>query len=88
MRHIGHGIKRIRIVKKLNQKQLAEKSNSTQSTIARVESGLRNPSLSLLEQISIALGVNLCVLFLYAEEEDPDVSPFIPLVNKIFLEAE
>lgn len=50
-----------RINKGITQAQLAQKIGTKQSAIARLESGNINPSVSLLEKISQALGARLVI---------------------------
>jgi len=50
---------RHRIEKNLTQKQLAEKMGTTQSAIARLESGNANPSLAFLKRMAAALNTKL-----------------------------
>lgn len=52
-----------RIKKSLTQKQLAKKMKTSQSAIARVESGYYLPSLSFLKRLSEALQVRLSICF-------------------------
>lgn len=52
-----------RIKKGLTQGQLAEKIDTKQSVISRVENAKTVPSLSLLRRIAIGLGTNLRVQF-------------------------
>ncbi len=47
--------------KGLTQKELAEKSGTKQSAIARLESGKYNPSLSFLNKIAKALDIKIRV---------------------------
>ena len=46
---------------KLTQKQLAQKMKTSQSAIARLESGESNPSISLLKRYADATGTQLKV---------------------------
>jgi len=46
---------------KLTQKQLAQKMRTSQSAIARLESGESNPSISLLKRYAEATGTQLRV---------------------------
>ena len=46
---------------KLAQKQLAQKMKTSQSAIARLESGESNPSISLLKRYAHATGTHLKV---------------------------
>ena len=53
---LAHQIVRLRIERGLTQAQLAERVGTTQSSIARLESGSREPSLSFLRRVVKALG--------------------------------
>lgn len=50
---------RKRIEKGLSQKDLAEKVDTKQSAISRLESGTYNPSISFLQKVSEALDAKL-----------------------------
>ncbi len=52
-----------RIKRGLTQKELAERMNTTQSVIARLESGSANPSLATLKRLADALDARLVVRF-------------------------
>ena len=60
---IARAIIRARIEKGLTQKQLADKLNTKQSVISRVESANTTPSLSLLKRLAQALYISLRVQF-------------------------
>jgi transcriptional regulator with XRE-family HTH domain len=64
----GYQIARLRIRRGLTQAQLAETVGAREVTIARLESGSRIPSLSLLRRIAVALGTRIELRFL------PDVA--------------
>ena len=52
-----------RIERGLSQKELAERMNTTQSVISRLESGSGNPSLATLKRLAAALDARLVVRF-------------------------
>ena len=52
----AYQLARLRIERGLTQQQLAEQVGTTQSSIARLESGKTKPSLSFLERVVAALG--------------------------------
>ena len=52
-----------RIQRGMTQKELAKHAHTTQSAIARLESGTYNPSIAFLTKISKALGTSLTVSF-------------------------
>ena len=60
---LGSIILTLRLEKDISQSYLAEKCNCVQSTIARIESGKRTPSLTMLDTIGKVLAVNLIALF-------------------------
>jgi len=60
---IARAIIRARIERGLTQKQLAEKLNTKQSVISRVESATTTPSLSFLKRLAQALDTSLQVQF-------------------------
>ena len=53
---LGYQIYQARIEKKLTQRKLAEKLNTTQSVIARIENGEQNLTTDTLSEIANALG--------------------------------
>ncbi|AKM79356.1 MAG: HTH domain-containing protein [Candidatus Beckwithbacteria bacterium GW2011_GWB1_47_15] len=52
-----------RLEKKLSQRQLAKKADTTQAVISRVESMAVNPSVGLLQKLASALGKKLEIKF-------------------------
>lgn len=61
--HIARAIIKARIEKGLSQKDLAEKLNTKQSVISRVENAKTTPSLSFLKRLAEVLNVSLQVQF-------------------------
>ena len=62
MQHIGTRIADVRDTQGLTQSDLAKKIGTTQSAIARMESGRQNISADMLKRIGKALGKNLITL--------------------------
>jgi UDP-N-acetylglucosamine 1-carboxyvinyltransferase len=62
MNNIGNNIADLRKTVGITQTVLAKKINTTQSAIARIESGRQNVSADMLKKISEALGKNLITL--------------------------
>jgi ribosome-binding protein aMBF1 (putative translation factor) len=60
---IARAVIRARIEKGLTQKQLAEKLNTKQSVISRLEGMNTTPSLSFLKKLAKALDLSLTVSF-------------------------
>ena len=55
----GYQVSRLRIIRGLTQAQLAEKVGTHQPSIARLENGSSNPSLSFLNKIAAALNAKI-----------------------------
>ncbi len=62
MKNIGQSIADLRETKGMTQEALAKALKTTQSAIARIESGKQNVSADMLKRISKALGKNLITL--------------------------
>ncbi|MBM4177215.1 helix-turn-helix transcriptional regulator [Candidatus Gribaldobacteria bacterium] len=66
----------LREKRKMSQEQLAKKIKTTQSSIARMESGGQNFSTEMLARVADALGCNLQVDFILREEPNKPYDPF------------
>lgn len=60
---IARAIIRARLKNGFTQKQLADKLNTKQSVISRVEQGTSSPSISFLKRLASALNTTLQVKF-------------------------
>lgn len=56
---IGENIKKIRISKKITQKELADRLETSQQNLAQYENGKRRPKIETLQKIATALDVPL-----------------------------
>lgn len=56
-------LKYLRIQRELTQADLAKVSKVSQSTIAQIESGRKDPSINTLKQIAKALDIEIAILF-------------------------
>jgi ribosome-binding protein aMBF1 (putative translation factor) len=59
---IGHRIRQLREAAGLSQRQLAERTGTTQSAVARLEADRQEPTLRTLEKLASALGQDLVVV--------------------------
>jgi len=62
-RQLARRIRDLREAQHLTQAQLASRAHTTQSAIARLESGQVVPKLDLLQKIAAAMGLRLSVDF-------------------------
>lgn len=60
---IAHAVIQARVQANLTQEQLAERMHTTQSVIARLESGRVRPSTQTLERLATATGTRLKISF-------------------------
>lgn len=63
---IAKAIIRARIERKMTQKELARRMNTTQSVISRVEQAGTSPSISFLKRVAKALNASLQIQFKYS----------------------
>lgn len=60
---IAHAVIQARVAAGLTQEQLAQRMDTTQSVIARLESGRTRPSTQTLERLAVATGTRLKISF-------------------------
>ena len=58
---LGRQILHLRLERGWSQKELAERAGTQQANISRLENGLLNPSVDMLQRVTDALGVELTV---------------------------
>ena len=63
----GAMIRRLRESRKMTQHQLAEKLSVSDKVISKWETGRGYPDISLIEPLSVALGVSIIELFFWRE---------------------
>ena len=65
---IGKTITHLRKSKEITQDDLAKKCNITQAYLSQIEKNKKEPNMSTVKDIALALGVPLAVLFFMALE--------------------
>lgn len=56
---LGDNIKKYRKKQSLSQEELAAKAKVDLTSISEIETGLRNPSLKMMQKIASALGIKI-----------------------------
>ena len=59
---LGEQVRQLRVAAGLTQRELALRIRSSQPAVARLEAGLRTPTLTTLERVAQALGHDLMLL--------------------------
>lgn len=77
LKECGKRIQQLRKERGLTQEQLAEKLNVSQNTIAKIESGLRRPSIDFLLELSEFFGVSTNYLVLGIQPEDMGYDAYV-----------
>ena len=62
LKTIGNNIRKLRNERKISQQELADITNIAKSTVQRIESGKLNPTIVMLNNISIAMDIKLTEL--------------------------
>ena len=70
-RRLGLRLKWLRSEKQITQEELSERAGMFRTYVSRVEAGRANPTVTMLYQLSHALGVPVGQLF----EESPSAAP-------------
>lgn len=65
---LGKRIRHLRRTKDLSQEELAEKANISSKYLGEIERGKANLTIDITEKISIALNIEISVLFDYQHE--------------------
>jgi len=82
---VGKNIKIFRINAGLKQKELAAKIGVNESYLSTIEGGKKEPSLSLLKKISLALGVPLSTFF-WEDMENEDQNSSKTKLKRLLLQ--
>ncbi|UZE92960.1 MAG: helix-turn-helix transcriptional regulator [Candidatus Nealsonbacteria bacterium] len=61
---IAHKIAELRRIQSITQKELSKRIGTTQSTIARIEAGKQNLTVSYIKKIASALKQNISLQFI------------------------
>ena len=72
---LGQRLRKLRQERGWTQEQLAERAGKHWTYIGGIERGTRNPTVTVLEAVTTALGITLADLFAWDEEEDRADAP-------------
>lgn len=69
---VARNLRRLRVDRRLSQENLAVDASIDRTYVSRLERGLENPSIAVLERLANALGVRIVEFFV---ESDPGSPP-------------
>ena len=72
---VARNIRRLRVGQGLSQEALAVDAGIDRSYVSRLERGLENPSVAVLEKLAAALKASIPDLFVVPAKGDPAPSP-------------
>ena len=71
----GRNLRRLRVERSLSQESLAADAEIDRSYVSRLERGLENPTIALLEQLADALGAEIVEFFVVPAPGEPPPKP-------------
>ncbi len=72
---VARNLRRLRVKRNLSQEALAADANIDRTYVSRLERGLENPTVALLEQLSDALGATIVEFFVVPAPGEPPPKP-------------
>lgn len=74
---VGRNLRKIRVQQELSQEKLAVDAEMDSAHVSRIERGIENPTILVLERLANALAVNIAVFFTAPRpgEAAPEVLP-------------
>lgn len=72
---VARNIRRLRVGRGLSQEVLAVDAGIDRTYVSRLERGLENPTVAVLERLAMAVGAPITEFFLAPEEDEPPPQP-------------
>jgi transcriptional regulator with XRE-family HTH domain len=72
---VARNIRRLRVIRLVSQEALAVDAGIDRTYVSRLERGLENPTVAILEQISEALQVEITELFVVPKSDEKPPAP-------------
>jgi transcriptional regulator with XRE-family HTH domain len=72
---VARNLRRLRVERSLSQENLAADAGIDRSYVSRLERGLENPSVAILEQLANALGAAIVEFFVVPATGEPLPKP-------------
>jgi transcriptional regulator with XRE-family HTH domain len=72
---VARNLRRLRVERSLSQEALAADAGIDRTYVSRLERGLENPTVAVLEQIAEALGATIVEFFVVPAPDEPPPKP-------------
>ena len=72
---VAWNLRRLRVRKGLSQENLAVDAELDRTYVSRLERGLENPTVAVLERLSVAIGCQIVEFFRVPSPDDPTPQP-------------
>ena len=66
---VGRNVRRYRVAAGLTQEELAHRAGFDRTYLSDIERGIRNPTISLLQDIAMVVGVHVAMFLLEEHEQ-------------------
>lgn len=72
---VAHNLRKLRVRHGLSQEVLAVDAAIDRTYVSRLERGLENPTVAVLERLAAALGVSIAEFFVVPSADEPAPKP-------------
>jgi len=72
---VARNLRKLRVLRGLSQEMLAVDAEIDRTYVSRLERGLENPTVAVLERIAVALGTEISEFFIVPLPDDPVPQP-------------
>jgi transcriptional regulator with XRE-family HTH domain len=72
---VARNLRRLRVRKQISQEALAVDASIDRTYVSRLERGMENPTVAVLERLASALGVEIAEFFVAPRPEDGPIAP-------------
>ena len=72
---VARNLRRLRVLRAVSQENLAVDAEVDRTYVSRLERGLENPTVAVLERLAVALGASITDFFIVPRPREPYPKP-------------